>query len=84
VTVKNAIVAATLHVAQQYRDAFGLDRKVWETHGYDAAIMGTQYQRIVMLRPHWQPTAADLAAFEDYVNIHWRPRLDRDATIKII
>ena len=52
--------------------------------GYDAAIMGRQYQRIVMLRPHWQPTAAEVAAFEDYVNIHWRPRLDRDATIKII
>jgi hypothetical protein len=83
-SVWNAVVAATTSISEQYRDAFDLGREAWDALGHAAATTGRPYHRIVVLRPHWRTTAAEIAAFEEAINSHWRTRLAIGGELKIL
>jgi hypothetical protein len=80
----NAVVAATTDIAEQYRDAFNLGREVWDCWPHAAQMTGRRYHRIVVIRPHWRTTPAEIAAFENIVYNYWRLRLEQGGTIKIL
>jgi hypothetical protein len=80
----NAVVAVTTDIAEQYRNAFNLSREVWDCWAHAAQMTGKIYHRIVVLRPHWRTTAAELNAFDQIVNDYWRTRLEPGGTIKIL
>ncbi|MCP1757821.1 hypothetical protein [Bradyrhizobium elkanii] len=77
-----ALVAATEHIAQQLLDAFGL--KGWEAYGYTAAVTGSRFERLVILRPHWNATGAEIAQFETEFVPHWHTRVPPGGTFKVI
>ncbi|MHC2552363.1 hypothetical protein [Bradyrhizobium elkanii] len=77
-----ALVAATQHVAQQFLDAIGL--KDWEAYGYTAAVTGARFERLVMMRPHWNATGAEMTMFETEFVPNWRTRVPPDGVFKVV
>ncbi|GAB9152973.1 hypothetical protein [Bradyrhizobium diazoefficiens] len=77
-----ALVAATEHIARQYLDAFGL--KDWEAYGYTAAVTGSRFERLVILRPHWNATGAEIEEFETEFVPHWATRVPNRDGYKVI
>jgi hypothetical protein len=84
VTPPCAIFAASEDIAEQYLDAFGLSREIWATFRHDAAVTGRQFDRIVVIRPHWQMDAEEITRFENVTVDHWMPRLVSGGNFKII
>ncbi|WP_396604883.1 hypothetical protein ACFLEY_22465 [Bradyrhizobium sp. YCK136] len=77
-----ALVAATEHTARQYLSAF--DLKDWEAYGYTAAVTGARFERLVIMRPHWNATGAELAKFETEFVPNWATRVPPDGVYTVI
>jgi hypothetical protein len=80
----NAVIAASKDIAEQYMEAFGLTSEMWEALGYGASPAGRQFDRIVVIRPHWQMDAEEIARFEQVTVDHWITRLGPGGHLKII
>jgi len=52
-TARYAVVASTLHIAEQYIEAFGLDPAVWQHKEIHGCPPGAGWDRVVIIRPHW-------------------------------
>ncbi|WP_316200929.1 MULTISPECIES: hypothetical protein [unclassified Bradyrhizobium] len=81
--MRNAIVAATIAVAEQYISAFGLDTKHWRVFRHSDNPAGRCFDRLVIIRPHWRVTPEQIAAFEDSVH-SWFSRVDSDGHITVL
>jgi hypothetical protein len=79
----NVIVAYSRDVAIQYRDAFNLDESQWACLGYCQRLPGKWWQRIVMMRPHWNQSVAEAIDFEMRVD-DWRAATVADSVFKLI
>ena len=60
----NSVIAETIHIAEQYIDAFGLSKEMWEARTHGESPAGVQYHRIVVIRPHWRVTPEQYPAFQ--------------------
>ena len=78
-----AVVAETRHIAEQYIDAFGLSREIWEPRTYGESTRGLRYDRIVMIRPHWRVTGEQYTAFQQQA-APWMRVVAPDGHFKII
>lgn len=67
-----AIIAASEDIAAQYRAAFGLSDEIWAVIRHDADTRGQQFERVVVIRPHWQVDAEEAARFEEQIMTQWR------------
>jgi hypothetical protein len=80
----NAVIAPSLHIAEQHMDAFGLSREMWEPFAYGASLAGRQFNRIVVLRPHWRTKPEEIAAFDNEVVPRWASQTGVGGTITIV
>ncbi|WP_439357825.1 hypothetical protein [Bradyrhizobium sp. DASA03007] len=78
-----AVIAPTEDVARQYMDAFGLSAEIWKPLMLSQSTMGFQFDRIVIIRPHWRTTPAEINEFERQVS-DWFLRVNRGGVIKVI
>jgi len=78
-----AVIAETVDIAEQYLDAFGLSREIWKPLTLSQSTMGFAFDRIVVIRPHWRTTAAEINEFERQVS-DWFLRVNRGGVYKII
>ncbi|WP_461320312.1 hypothetical protein [Bradyrhizobium elkanii] len=78
-----AVVAANEAIARQYMDAFKLSSEIWDARVYDTAL-GAQYEHIVLIRPHWRLSPAEIAHFEQLILPMWLTRLSRTGKMKVI
>lgn len=78
-----AVIAETVDIAEQYIDAFGLSREIWQPLRTSQSRMGFAFDRIVIIRPHWRTTPAEINAFELDVS-DWFIRLNRGGSFKVI
>ncbi|MGX9944891.1 hypothetical protein ACTG4Q_20730 [Bradyrhizobium denitrificans] len=67
-----AIIAASQDIAAQYIAAFGLSPEIWTAIRHDAATAGQQFERVVVIRPHWQMDQDEAARFEQQIIDQWR------------
>jgi hypothetical protein len=79
----NVIVAWTRDVAIQYRDAFNLDANQWACLGVGQRLPGKPWQRLVMIRPHWNLSPAEAIEFEMLVQ-NWRTMTYADSVFKLL
>ncbi|MGJ4945097.1 hypothetical protein ACQR1W_31360 [Bradyrhizobium sp. HKCCYLS1011] len=81
--MRNAIVAASIDIAEQYISVFDLDTRHWRVFRHGDIKLGYQFDRIVIIRPHWQVTSSQVIDFEDQAR-EWMGRLARDGHLTII
>lgn len=79
----NAVIAATSDIARQYMDAFGLTDEMWQPLTHAQNTSGFAFDRIVVIRPHWRTTPAEINEFDRQVS-DWFLRLNRGGVFKII
>lgn len=80
---ENLLVAWSGDIAKQYAEAFGLNLNEWGVAGVGEARIGRRYQRIVLLRPHWNMCVADAIEFE-FQTERWRTALGPSGYFKVI
>jgi hypothetical protein len=81
--MRNAIIAASTDIAEQYIAAFALETRHWRVFRHSDAPLGYQFDRIVIIRPHWQILRGEFAEFEGQCQC-WMMRLTRDGHVTII
>lgn len=78
-----AVIAATIDIARQYMDAFGLSPEVWEPLHHGASLMGLTFHRVVVIRPHWRMCPIEIDDFEENIQ-RIRLRVAQDGHFKVI
>lgn len=79
----NAVIAATVDIARQYMDAFGLTDEMWQPLTLSQSTSGFAFDRIVIIRPHWRTTPAEINEFELQVS-DWFLCVNRGGVYKVI
>ena len=79
-----AIIAASKDIAEQHLDAFGLSKEIWATFRHDASMAGHRFERVVVIRPHWQMDHPETERFERQIVEHWHPRIAPGGSFKVI
>lgn len=79
----NAVVASTKHIAEQYIKAFNIGDEVWEGFGVGESIRGRGFDRVVMIRPHWNMGSYEILEFEKEID-HWRTRLQSPSATLVL
>lgn len=79
-----AVIAASQDIAEQYLDAFGLSREIWTTIRHDAYTAGKRFERVVVIRPHWQMDPDEAARFEQQIISQWHVLTAPGGSFKVI
>jgi hypothetical protein len=79
-----AVIAASKDIAERYLDAFGLSPEIWETIRHDASTMGKRFQRVVVIRPHWQMEFEEVERFERQLKEQWWTLVAIGGSLKVI
>ncbi|WP_315768409.1 MULTISPECIES: hypothetical protein [unclassified Bradyrhizobium] len=81
--MRNAIIAASTDIAEKYISAFDLDTRHWRVFRHGDSPRSYQFDRIVIIRPHWQTSGGEMIDFEGQVKA-WMTRLVRCGHLTII
>ena len=65
------VVAYHKEIAEQYVEAFGLDKTRWDVSAIYEARTGFRFDRIILIRPHWSMPAVEAIEFEFAID-DWR------------
>ncbi|ARQ95374.1 hypothetical protein [Bradyrhizobium phage BDU-MI-1] len=80
----NAIIAASEAIGQTYMQAFGLSPEIWEIIRHDASTMGKRFERVVVIRPHWQMDAYEHEMFERQLREQWHTLVSVTGSLNVI
>lgn len=79
-----AVIAANEAIGEAYLKAFGLSKEIWEIIRHDASTMGKRFERVVVIRPHWQMDAYEHSMFERQIREQWITLISVDGSFHVI